>query len=36
MEIISFIQRHQPELIEKILHRWGLWEEKTAPAAHHF
>lgn len=30
MKIISFIERHQREVIEKILRHCGLWEEAPA------
>lgn len=30
MKIISFIERHQRQLIEKILRHCGLWEEAPA------
>ena len=30
MKIISFIERHQHEVIEKILQHCGLWEEDVA------
>jgi hypothetical protein len=30
MKIISFIERHQSEVIEKILRHCGLWEEAPA------
>ena len=36
MRIIAFIERHQTEVIEKILRHCGLWEERSArgpPAA---
>jgi hypothetical protein len=34
MKIISFIERHQTEVIEKILRHCGLWEEEArAPPA---
>jgi len=32
MKIISFIERHQSELMEKILRHCGLWEEEAARA----
>jgi hypothetical protein len=32
MNIISFIQRHQREVIEKILRHCGLWNEESARA----
>ena len=32
MKIISFIERHQREVIEKILRHCGLWEETSARA----
>jgi predicted nucleic acid-binding Zn ribbon protein len=32
MKIISFIERHQTEVIAKILRHCGLWEEQTARA----
>lgn len=32
MKITSFIERHQSELIEKILRHCGLWEEESARA----
>jgi len=32
MRIISFIERHQTEVIEKILRHCGLWEESPARA----
>jgi hypothetical protein len=30
MKIIAFIERHQTEVIEKILRHCGLWEESPA------
>jgi hypothetical protein len=30
MKIISFIERHQAKVIEKILRHCGLWEEGSA------
>ena len=30
MKIIAFIERHQTEVIEKILRHCGLWEESSA------
>ena len=30
MKIIAFIERHQTEVIEKILRHCGLWEEASA------
>ena len=36
MKIIAFIERHQTEVIEKILRHCGLWEQSSArgpPAA---
>ena len=30
MKIIAFIERHQTEVIEKILRHCGLWEEGSA------
>jgi hypothetical protein len=30
MRIIAFIERHQTEVIEKILRHCGLWEEGSA------
>ena len=30
MKIIAFIERHQTEVIEKILRHCGLWEEEDA------
>jgi hypothetical protein len=32
MKIISFIERHQREVIEKILRHCGLWEEASVRA----
>jgi hypothetical protein len=32
MKIISFIEGHQTEVIEKILRHCGLWEEPSARA----
>jgi len=32
MKIIAFIERHQTEVIEKILRHCGLWEEQAARA----
>ena len=32
MKIIAFIERHQTDVIEKILRHCGLWEEATARA----
>jgi hypothetical protein len=32
MRIIAFIERHQPEVIEKILRHCGLWDEPAARA----
>ena len=32
MKIIAFIERHQTEVIEKILRHCGLWEESPARA----
>jgi len=32
MKIISFIERHQSQVIEKILRHCGMWEEDTARA----
>ena len=29
MKIIAFIERHQTEVIEKILRHCGLWEEAS-------
>ena len=28
MKVISFIEQHQPEVIEKILRHCGLWKEE--------
>ena len=33
MRIVTFIQKHQTEVIEKILRHCGLWEEGPARAA---
>jgi hypothetical protein len=33
MRIIAFIERHQTEVIEKILRHCGLWEERGPPPA---
>jgi hypothetical protein len=33
MKIIAFIERHQTEVIEKILRHCGLWEERGPPSA---
>ena len=33
MRIIAFIERHQTEVIEKILRHGGLWEERGPPSA---
>jgi len=30
MKIIAFIERHQTEVIQKILRHCGLWEEQAA------
>ncbi len=35
MKIISFIERHQSEVIEKILKHSGLWEEEAPRASPH-
>ena len=32
MKIISFIERRQSEVIEKILRHCGMWEEESARA----
>ncbi len=32
MEIVSFIERHQSEVIEKILRHCGLWEDTSTRA----
>jgi len=32
MKIIAFIERHQTEVIEKILRHAGLWDEASARA----
>ena len=32
MRIIAFIERHQRDVIRKILEHCGLWEEPRAPA----
>jgi hypothetical protein len=32
MKIIGFIERHQSEVLEKILRHCGLWEEQSARA----
>jgi hypothetical protein len=32
MKIIAFIERHQTEVIEKILRHCGLWDEQAARA----
>mgnify|MGYP005873598159 CR=1 FL=1 len=32
MKIIAFIQRHQTDVIEKILRHCGLWDEPSARA----
>jgi hypothetical protein len=32
LKIISFIERHQSEVIEKILRHCGLWEQESARA----
>ncbi|MBI2925858.1 MAG: hypothetical protein HYY24_09165 [Verrucomicrobia bacterium] len=32
MRILSFIERHQTEVIEKILRHCGRWEENSARA----
>jgi hypothetical protein len=32
MKIISFIERHQTKVIEKILRHCGLWDEPSARA----
>jgi hypothetical protein len=32
MKIIALIERHQTEVIEKILRHCGLWEEQAARA----
>ena len=32
MKIIAFIERHQTEVIEKILRHCGLWDETSARA----
>jgi hypothetical protein len=32
LKIIAFIERHQTELIEKILRHCGLWEDQVARA----
>ena len=32
MKVISFIERHQTEVIAKILRHCGLWEEQRARA----
>lgn len=32
MRIVSFIESHQTEVIEKILRHCGLWKERTARA----
>jgi Putative transposase len=33
MKIIAFLERHQTEVIEKILRHGGLWEERGPPPA---
>ncbi|MDA0350542.1 MAG: hypothetical protein O3C20_24455 [Verrucomicrobia bacterium] len=32
MKIISFIERHQSEVIEKILKHCGMWQDESARA----
>jgi hypothetical protein len=32
MKILSFIERHQSEVIDKILRHCGLWEETSTRA----
>jgi len=32
MRIVAFIERHQTEVIEKILRHCGLWEDQAARA----